>query len=80
MSGLLIGLLALAAIIAGETGNLCGLDAKIGLAWVAHNREAAGIVGGWTGHAQPTALDIAVAETYQRLADPTHRRAGAGER
>jgi spore germination cell wall hydrolase CwlJ-like protein len=50
LSGLLMGLLLLAQIIAGEAGT-CGLEARIAVAHVATNREAAGIVGGWYGKA-----------------------------
>jgi len=62
----------MASIIAGETGDLCGLEAKIAVGWVIRNREVAGITGGWAGRATPTRLDVAVAETYHKLADPTH--------
>lgn len=67
----LLSIALLAGIIAGETGDLCELNAKIGVAWVAHNRAAAGIPGGWYGLAEPREVDRTVAELYHRLTDPT---------
>ena len=60
----------LARIIAGETPT-CGLAAKLAVANVYQNRLDAGIVGGWSGDADPTYLDMAVAELFRSIPDPT---------
>lgn len=71
IQALLLTTWLLAHVIAGETGTICGLDAKLAVANVAANRTAAGIEGGWAGWAEPTPLDLLVAEKFQKLVDPT---------
>lgn len=61
----------LAGLIAGETGTLCGPDAKLAVAHVAANRAAAGIEGGWYGWATPAADDLRIAADYRTHPDPT---------
>jgi len=70
-TALLLAVWLLAHIIAGETGAVCGLDAKLAVAYVAANRAAAGIAGGWAGWAEPSLLDLLVAEKYVKTVDPT---------
>jgi hypothetical protein len=61
ISILLVVLVSLAWIIAGETPG-CPLPAKIAAAQVYANRVEAGIEGGWFGWARPGPLDrLAVA-------------------
>lgn len=62
---------ALAHIIAGEAG-ICDLDARIAVAHVVANREAAGLTSGWYGWATPDAESLQAALTWQDVADPTH--------
>lgn len=66
----LFWVMELARIIAGETPT-CGLAAKLAVANVYQNRLDAGIAGGWSGDADPTALDTAVAALFRSLPDPT---------
>ena len=54
---LLLSVMTLAAILAGETPG-CSLEAKIAGAQVAQNRIEAGIEGGWFGEAEPQAIDV----------------------
>lgn len=70
MRGLLLAL-ELARVLAGETPG-CDVEAKIAAAHVFANRQAAGIVGGWFGDGEPTAMDIAVALTWNEFPDPTN--------
>ncbi len=60
----------LACIIAGEAG-ICDLQTQIAVAHVWHNRQAAGIVGGWYGWSVPKPTQIFIAENYHKFADPT---------
>ena len=63
--------LILAAIITGEAG-ICDLEAQLAVAWVWHNRQTAGIVGGWYGYAEPSPSAIWIAEHYDEFDDPTN--------
>ncbi len=54
--GEFVSVLALAAILAGETPG-CAFDAKIAAVQVMENRTAAGIEGGWFGRGEPTVDD-----------------------
>lgn len=54
---ILLSVLVLAAILAGETPG-CSLEAKIAGAQVARNRLEAGIEGGWFAQAEPEPIDV----------------------
>lgn len=62
--------MGMARTIAGETPT-CGAAAKLAVAHVYGNREVAGIVGGWNGDRDPTALDMAIALVWDQVPDPT---------
>lgn len=66
----LFWVMELARIIAGETPT-CGLAAKLAVANVYQNRLDAGIAGGWSGDADPTAVDIKAARMFSSLPDLT---------
>lgn len=70
MMRMLLAALELARVLAGETPG-CGVEAKIAAAHVFANRQEAGIVGGWFGDGEPTALDVMVALRWQEWPDPT---------
>ena len=66
----LITIWMLARLISGEAGT-CDTEAKLAVAHVKANREAASMVGGWYGDARPTAEDFAIALHWASFADPT---------
>lgn len=61
---------ALAWIIAGEAPT-CPMEAKIAVAQVHANRQAAGIEGGWFGWREPTTADLLAAHSWRRWPDVT---------
>lgn len=61
---------ALAWIIAGEAPT-CPVAAKVAVAQVYANRQAAQVEGGWFGWQQPQPVDVAVALSWQRWPDLT---------
>lgn len=63
-------MLALARVMAGETPG-CDWQAKLAVAHVTANRHAVGMVGGWYGNADPTAMDLMAARMWQQWPDPT---------
>lgn len=78
---LLATVMALAAILAGETPG-CSLEAKIAGAQVAANRQAAGIDGGWMAWAEPQRIDVTaalVAPIWQDLVDGALYFIGPGD-
>lgn len=62
MADLIVGL-ALAWLIAGEA-PACPVEAKVAVAQVAANRQAAGLLGGWFGWQRPAAVDVQVALSW----------------
>lgn len=61
---------ALAWIIAGEAPT-CPVPAKVAIAQVYANRQAAQVEGGWFGWQEPQAIDAFVALHWQRWPDLT---------
>ena len=65
LQALLLTTWLLAHVIAGETGTICGLEAKLAVAHVAQRNDV------WYGDAEPGALDLAAALWWSRWPDPT---------
>ena len=68
--GLTLAVYLLARLVSGEAG-ICDVRTQIATAHVVANREAAGIVGGWHGDAEPTELSWRIAREWASFTDPT---------